>query len=277
MIGHRCALAGAAVVLHEGFDAAAVARDLVRHHVTHLSLVPAMLARLLAVRGEPPPDLRVLLVGGQSLSGILARRAIDAGWPLHLTYGMTETASQVATSSRLDAVPAAGQVGPLLPGIEVRCAGTPGSPARISLRGPVVMTGYANPERRPGDGLEDGWLPTNDLGCLTGSGELVVWGRADEILVIGGEAVVPSRVEHRLLEAPGVRAVVVLGFEEPVWGHRLVAVYAGDAEPDRLEEWCRQSLSDRERPRELRRWGRLPLLDTGKPDRRRIRSLLAEP
>ena len=81
-ITYRCALAGATLLLHPGFDAAAVAADLAPRAVTHLSLVPPMLARLLALGRPPPPSLRVVLVGGQSLSAPLARQAIAAGWPL---------------------------------------------------------------------------------------------------------------------------------------------------------------------------------------------------
>jgi len=276
MIGYRTALAGAAVVLHDGFDAAAVIHDLHHHGVTHLSLVPPMLDRLLALNRAPPPALRVLLVGGQALDGTLARRAIAAGWPLHLTYGMTETASQVATSERLEAVPAPGVVGRPLPGIEVRCDGTPASPAPLQIRGPVVMAGYANPEAVPGLGLEDGWLVTSDLGYVADSGELAVIGRADELLVIGGEAVLPSRVEDRLRSAPGVATVAVVGLHDSAWGHRLVAAYTGRVAPAALEAWCRAHLPSRDRPREFRQVGRLPLLASGKLDRRCLAALFGE-
>jgi O-succinylbenzoic acid--CoA ligase len=275
MIGYRCALAGATVVLHERFDAEAVGRDLDTHRVTHISLVPPMLDRLLAVKKGPPRWLRVLLVGGQALDGTLARRAIDAGWPLHVTYGMTESASQIATSTRLAAAPATGVVGPMLPGIELRCDGTAESPAPIRIRGAVVMAGYANPLRLPGVGLEEGWYSSSDLGYLTPSGDLAILGRADEVLVIGGEAVLPSRVEDRLRSAPGVDSAVIVGLPDPVWGHRLVAVYAGRIDPAGLDAWAREHLGSRERPREFRRLGRLPALESGKTDRRGVRRLVA--
>lgn len=274
MIGYRCALAGASLVLHERFDAATLAHDLERQGVTHLSLVPPMLARLLAVAERPPPGLRVLLVGGQALSGALASRAIAAGWPLYLSYGMTETCSLVAASLRLRAVPAPGLVGPALPGIEIRCAGTPAAPQRIAIRGPVVMAGYAEAGRRPGIGLDDGWFLTNDLGYLTAQGEVAVLGRADEVLVIGGEAVLPARVEDQMMAAPGLEAVVVVALDDPVWGYRLVAAYAGAPSPDFLEGWCREHLADRERPRAYRRFTRLPTTPSGKPERSRIKALI---
>lgn len=275
MIGYRCALAGACLVLHEGFDAAAVARDLARHRVTHLSLVPPMLARLLDRMEGPPPSLRVLLVGGQALSPALAARALAGGWPLHLTYGMTETTSQVATSERLQEAPEGGRVGPVLAGVEVACEGRPEHPGRIRVRGPVVMAGYGNPQRQAGDGLDgDGWLSTRDLGYITSSGELAVVGRADDLLVIGGESILPARVEARLAGAPGVSAAVVAPLPDPVWGHRLAAAYMGDVRAESLEAWCRASLPGRERPRVLLRVSTLPLLSSGKIDRVAVRALL---
>ena len=310
MIGYRCALAGATLVAHPAFDAAAVARDLARRGVTHLSLVPPMLARLLAVMLAPPPELRAVLVGGQALSGTLARQALDAGWPLRLTYGMTETCSHIALSPTPTAVPISpgaiptptrppsltspgatssltkspsptlmpvpppGRVGPPLPGVEVRCHGTPDAPAPLQIRGPQVMLGYADADRQPGRGLQDGWFQTGDLGYLTPEGEVTVVGRADRLLVIGGEAVLPSRVEEQLLTAPGVSAAVVVGLADPVWGHRLVAAYTGDLTPSALETWCRRHLSDRERPRGFHHLAALPLLASGKPDLCAIFTLL---
>ncbi len=275
MIGYRCALAGATLVAHPGFDADAVARDLECQGISHLSLVPPMLARLLAVMSAPPPGLRAVLVGGQALSGTLARQALAAGWPLRLTYGMTETCSHIALSPTLTAVPPAGRVGPPLPGVEVRCPGTPDSPAPLQIRGPQVMLGYAGPGRQPDQGLTAGWFQTSDLGYLTPEGDLTVVGRADQLLVIGGEAVLPSRVEERLLAAPGVSAALVVGVPDPVWGHRLVVAYTGDLSPSALEAWCRGHLSDRERPRGFHRLTAFPLLDSGKPDLRAIKDQLA--
>jgi len=274
MIAYRCALAGASVLLHQGFDAIAVAADLARHRVTHLSLVPPMLARLLAVTAAPPPWLRVVLVGGQALSSALAHRAIAAGWPLYLSYGMTETCSLVAASRRLQVAPEPGLVGPALPGIRLSCGGSAASPEPIEIQGPVVMAGYAGGENQADGGRRQGWFRTSDLGYLNANGDLVVLGRADEILVIGGEAVVPSRVEERLMAAPGVEELVLVGLADEVWGHRLVVAYQGELSPASLEGWCREHLSDRERPRGFRRFSQLPVLVSGKVDRGRVRAIL---
>ncbi|MBK1716544.1 AMP-dependent synthetase [Thiocystis violacea] len=273
-IAYRCALAGARMWLHEGFDARAVRRDLDDGSVTHLSLVPPMLARLLDLDQRPPPALRVLLVGGQALSRPLAQRTVEAGWPLHVTYGMTETGSQIATTGRLqgrDLDPA--RVGDLMPDIRVAAGGCEASPAPLRIRGPVLMAGYANPRRRPGDGLEQGWFRSADLGCEEPDGGLRILGRADDVLVIGGRNVSLSQINAALQEAPGVREIQLVGLADPVWGHRLTAVFAGDCDEGELALWCRGHLRGAECPRAFRRLECLPVLDSGKYDRVRIAAL----
>jgi O-succinylbenzoic acid--CoA ligase len=272
-IAYRCVLAGAAQVLRQGFEARAVVEDLARHAITHLSLVPPMLARLLDLDRPPPPSLRVVLVGGQHLSEPLARRAIERGWPIHVTYGMTETASQIATSGRLQAPPSRGCVGLPLAGQELDCPPCANGAAPLRIRGPLVMAGYASPTRVPGIGLADGWLATADLACLDPDGGLRILGRADEVLVTGGVNVHPARVESILLGAPGVRDLAVLGVSDPVWGQRLVAVYCGDISPADLDAWCRSRLRGPERPRGFRPVPEIPLLESGKRHRQRLLEL----
>jgi o-succinylbenzoate---CoA ligase len=278
-IGWRCALAGAAVCLPSGgpgFDAAAVAAALSSRPVTHLSLVPTMLARLLELLPAPPPSLKVLLLGGQALHPALARRAADAGWPLCVSYGMTETGSMIAVGRWRDAAGAGARVGPLLPDVELDLgAGADDAPhGRLRLCGPMLMAGYGNPARRPGLGLDDGWLVTADLGWLDADGALCILGRADDQVVIGGEQVSPAAVEARLAGAPGVREVAVVAVPHPSWGATLAACWVGAATADDLAAWCRAELPSRERPRLFRRLGALPLLASGKPDRRALAAML---
>ncbi len=275
-ITYRCALAGATLLIHPGFDAGLVAADLDRRAVTHCSLVPPMLARLLASGLPPPPSLRVVLVGGQALSQPMARQAIELGWPLYVTYGMTETASQLATSDRLTATPPPGEIGRPLAGLELDCPWCQDGPGRLRVRGAVVMAGYANPRREPGLGLVDGWFTTSDLACRRPDGRLRILGRADEVLVTGGVNVHPGEVEAVLAGAPGVREVAVVGVPDPVWGQRLAAVYTGTATPADLDAWCRSNLAGPERPRTFLLQRELPVLTSGKLDRLGLRALVRE-
>ena len=264
----RCARAGAGVLLHDGFNADAVAADLMRQPVTHLSLVPAMLARLLETGVAPPPGLRHAMIGGAALAPSLYEKAKAAGWPLNPSYGMSETTAQVATWTPADGPWHEGLVGRPLAGSEIALA----ADGRIRIRGPQVMLGYL------GDGGidADGWLTTGDLGKIDDFGRLTVTGRADDMLVSGGHNVHPLEVESCLAACPGVRDVAVTGLPDPVWGDLIVALVVGETPRKDLLAWCRSRLPGAAQPRRIVRLDALPRNAAGKLERAALRRLARE-
>jgi O-succinylbenzoic acid--CoA ligase len=268
----RCALAGAEAVLLQGFDAMRVWQALHTERITHLSLVPTMLAQLLEITTETPPAaLRHVLIGGAALSGALAERAMLRGWPLQPTYGTSETASQIATLERLPPSWQPGRVGKPLPGAELALT----DDGRLKIRGPMVMAGYANAEHRRGDGLEGGWFVSNDLAAIGADGELTIIGRADAVIISGGKKVHPIWVEHILMRCPGMIAVAVVGRSDAVWGEIVTAIYSGTPAEADLLAWCRENISGALMPRAALRVATLPQLSNGKPDRHALRALAA--
>lgn len=261
----RCALAGATVVLHDGFVPAAVALDLATQPITHISLVPAMLARLLDLEVRPPRSLRVALIGGAALSRPLYDRARAAGWPLVVSYGLSETAALVAAHAPTDGPWREGLAGRPLPGHEFRI----GDDGRIAIRGPQVMLGYAD-----GSGVgSDGWLITGDLGAIDAEGRLSVLGRADDMLISGGRNVHPQEVEDCLAACPGVEEIAIAGQPDPVWGDVLVALVVGPVEPADLFEYARKHLPSAAQPRRFHRLDHLPRTAAGKLDRLALRQI----
>ena len=271
---YRCLRAGASMRLHEGFAAAAVWDDLHRLRVSHLSLVPAMLARLLDVAdgAHPPPSLRHALIGGAALSRPLCERALASGWPIRPSWGMSETAAQAATLVQPGSDWQVGQVGTLLPGLQARVA----ADGRLCLRGEQVMDGYLNPEGQRGHGLDDGWLRTGDLGLLDERGQVTIIGRADDLLISGGVTLHPLEVESCLAACPGVSDVAVTAAPDPVWGDVLVALVVGQAEIRTLHDWCRRHLVAAKRPRRVLRVEALPRNAIGKLARQTLRELLQQ-
>jgi O-succinylbenzoic acid--CoA ligase len=273
----RCSYTGASVLLHEGFDAEHVAHELQHRPVTHISLVPAMLAQLLdcGIDMKNSPALRCVLVGGGPLDQNLAREAVAAGWPLCVSYGMSETASHVTLNCDLDPDWRAGNVGQAVPGVRVSIVADASSAeasttGRVRVTGPVVMAGYITD-----DGLVPcfGSLITQDLGFLDDKGNLHVTGRADDMLVSGGRNIHPAEVEQRIAQCPGVREVAVTARPDPVWGDRLVACIAADVPLEDVERWCRASLPGYLRPREFLAVDSLPRNALGKLQRHRLPSI----
>ena len=274
-IPYRCVQAGAAMVLQQRFDAEQVWQDLERYQVTHISLVPAMLGRLLdaAADRSVPASLRVALIGGGALDAALAKRAHAAGWPLTVCYGMSETASMCVLDDSAKAGTTPGLVGTPMAGFQI-CL-SEGTNGRIRIAGDAVMSGYVNPQLRPGDGLLEGWFESGDLGYWDEEGRLCVTGRADDLLNSGGLRLHPREVEQLLADCPGLTMVAVSSRNDPLWGDRLVAFYEGSVCETELERWAREHLPSGLRPREFRRTELLPRNRMGKLDRRALKGYTA--
>lgn len=279
---YRCMEAGATAVLRDGFDPDRAWWDIGQLGITHVSLVPGMLAQLLDVVGDapPPPTLQRVVVGGMAIPPALADRALHGGWPVCPSYGVTETMSQIATALPEERVPP-GCVGRPLAGFEVQVVDGHGRPTwgvgRIRVKGPAVMAGYADPERRGGYGLDEGWLITGDLGRLDGGGRLWIERRADDVLVTGGENVHPRQVEEMLRGCPAIGEVGVAGRPDPARGATLVAVYTGDAAAEAVAAWGREHLPAALRPGAYHHVGSLPFGRSGLIDRDLLRMLAAGP
>lgn len=266
----RAAEAGGRVVLHDRFDPTHVVAALRAGEVTCASLVPTMLHRLLDHDPGPYPSMRAVLLGGAAAPRSLIERGLEAGLPVLPTYGMTETASQVATVVPGEERASLGSVGHPLDGFTVTIdgAGADGV-GEILVEGPAVSPGYALEAPRTGPHR------TGDLGRFDAAGRLVVVGRADEMIITGGENVSPSAVEAVLTTHPAVARAVVHGVPDAEWGETVVAVVvaeASDASVADLDAFARTRFSAAQRPRRWRIVTDLPLLPNGKVDRRAVRT-----
>lgn len=269
----RAAVVGCAVILRGGFDAETLDRLVSAGGVTHASLVPVMLRRLLDARGgRPLPDtVRAFLVGGAAAPTELLERAREAAVPTALTYGLTEACSQVATAPPELVRRKPGTSGPPLPDVRIRT----GEDGEILVRGPTVSPGYLDGE----PAVTDGWLRTGDAGRLDDEGHLWVTGRLSERIVTGGTTVHPSEVEAVLRSHPGVREAVAVGVPSREWGEVVGAAVVTETNGpgrERLEAHCRERLSTPRRPRRWALLDELPRLPGGKPDREHLRRVLRE-
>ncbi|MCC6640719.1 MAG: o-succinylbenzoate--CoA ligase [Deltaproteobacteria bacterium] len=282
----RSVLTGSAVVLHERFDARAVCAALDERAITHVSLVPTMLSRVLDAWGDrsAPSTLSCVLVGGAAAPLGLLDRARRLGFPVAPTYGLTEAASQVATLPPGAAVEGDRAAGWPLPGVEIRIvseAGTvlaAGEAGEICVRGATLMAGYLGLPEASAKALRGGWLHTGDIGVLGADGALRVLDRRSDLVVSGGENVYPAEVEAILAAHPGVAEAAVAGEPDPDLGQRVVAgvVLREGARTDAeaLRAHCRAHLAGYKVPRRIALLDELPRTSSGKLLRRAIVSEL---
>lgn len=274
----RSVLYGTGMVLHRQFDEHALSSSLRSDGVTHVSVVATMLQRLLDVDAEPcTPQVRVVLVGGGPVPASLLERAAALGYPVVQTYGLTETASQVATLAPADAIARLGSAGKPLVTTRLRVDAPAGEPGEILVSGPVVTPGYFRRPEATEAAIRNGWLHTGDIGRLDEDGYLYVLDRRDDLIVSGGENVYPAEVEALLLRHPDVREAAVVGLPDPAWGQVVVAAIVADdgAAPEEIRAWMRERLAGFKVPSRIVKVDALPLTASGKVQRRVVRERLS--
>lgn len=220
---------GATSVFVDRFSPEAVVDAVAEHGGTVLVVVPVMLKRLLADPDLDLAPLRQLRITGSSGSALPAAIALEwmdrAGDNLFNLYGSTEVGSAtIATPADLRAAP--GTAGRPIPGCDVRVLDekgtpvTPGESGRLFVAGGGAFDGYSG---GGGKAIIDGAMATGDVGRFDDDGRLFISGRADDMIVSGGENVFPASVEAILLACPGVADAAVVGVDDAEFGQRLAA------------------------------------------------------
>jgi O-succinylbenzoic acid--CoA ligase len=229
------------------------------------SLVPAQLARLLEDQEAIVALQRfsAVLVGGQSMPATLATAAAEHGIRVVRSYGSSETSGGCV----YDGAPI-GQT-------EVRIRD-----GQIEVTGPVLAEGYLRDPERTADAffVEHGtrWYRTGDGGRLE-SGVLTVTGRLDDVIISGGIKISLGDVEAVVRELPGFDDAVVVGMPSEKWGEVAVVVacapHSAAVESAALIRTLVTARLGREAaPARIEYLAAIPLLRSGKPDRRAIRA-----
>ncbi|WP_434952414.1 AMP-binding protein [Leifsonia sp. Le1] len=243
---------------------AEVARDLI-HDLRFVSLVPVQLARLVAateagdrVVADALRRFDGILVGGQALTTELRERALDAGARILSTYGSSETAGGCVYDGRPIGTTTVRAVDGLL-----------------EIAGPVLAEGYlGDPDRtaaafHEADGQK--WYRTGDLGAVD-DGLVTVFGRADNVIISGGEKVLLDAVEGAVRALDGFGGAVVVAADDAEWGQvPVVVVESGGAAAATALAAVRAHVAEQlgraAAPAEVVEVDVLPHLSSGKPDR----------
>lgn len=242
--------------------------DIKRPGVTHVSLVPTQFYRLL----NNPEDISILkklkamLVGGSAISQALLEQALNNALPIFITYGLTETASQVAT---VRVVHAEKPWAKILPCRDVVLSAA----GEILVKGDILFKGYILGQKvqRPVD--DQGYFHTGDLGEINTEGYLRIKGRRDNMFICAGENIHPEEIERVLLTLPGIKQAIVVPQSNPEYGQVPVAFCDMDKEENvvKLNEECRRLLPALKVPQFFYHW---PITAEGlKPSRKTLTAL----
>jgi len=215
----RSLISGGTLVFMQADES--ITEALINRNITHLSLVPAQLSKLM----QTPQTVRALcqcksvLLGGAASNQVLVKNALDQRIPLSTTYGLTESASQVATMHPHELRNKPSASGRVLLYRDVTIA----DDREIVLKGPTLFQGYIFKDKVELSLDAKGYFHTGDLGILDEEGVLTVTGRKDRMFISGGENIYPEEIEKALLAIDVIERAYIVSVPDETMGQRPVA------------------------------------------------------
>ena len=275
---------GATIVLHKWFDPIEALKDIDKHKIRFVPLVPAMLLMILDEAGRavydtssvkywfvaaaPFPPHKISEVE-QKLGGIFVH-----------DYGLTETMGDLACQDP-EGIRKPGSVGKPMQGMEVRIVDDRGLEVprgqwgEITVRGWGVMKGYWRRPEETAEALKDGFLFTGDVGYLDEDGDLFITDRKKDMILRGGENIYPVEIENALYQVRGVSEATVFGIPDQKYGEEVVAGVVLDDEIsmtyDEIISECLKHIPRYKCPKKIAFMKELPKTQTGKFDKKALR------
>lgn len=268
--------------------------------ITSAFVVPTMLSRIVdALEREASadmPHLESLSYGGGKMPLSVIERAMKLFPDTDFTnaYGLTETSSTISVLAPEDHRSAADSdnsivrqrlvsVGRALPGVEIEIRDDEGKVLGTNEKGEIHVRGeQVSGEYEGRDSVMDneGWFPTRDAGFMDDEGYLFLQGRADDVIVRGGENMSPGEIEDVLLDHEAIRDAAVVGIPDEQWGEAVAAAVvlkAGmSAVESELQDWVKDHMRSSRVPQVIVYWEELPYNETGKLLRRVVKARLSE-
>ena len=296
--------AGRRVVQLANFSADAWIETARHERITTAFVVPTMLSRIVdALEGEKTAamdHLQSLSYGGGKMPLAVIEKAMALFPDTDFTnaYGLTETSSTItvlgpdehraaAASEDADARRRLVSVGIPLPGVEIEIRGEEGEVLDAGERGEIHVRGeQVSGEYEDRGSLvdADGWFPTRDAGFLDADGYLFLDGRADDVIVRGGENMSPGEIEDVLIDHDAITDAAVVGIPSEEWGEAVASAVvaksdtpANESLAQELKDWVRDHMRSSRVPEVIEFWSELPYNETGKLLRRVVKDRLTSP
>ena len=278
--------AGAKLVLPgRHADGASLARLIAAEGVTIAVGVPTVwlgLVEHLEATGGELPMLKRILVGGAPLPPALMERIERRlGVTLQTSWGMTELSPSGTVSAPHDPKRSAAVSGRPAVGVDLLLTDADGNPlpeqrgveGHLRVRGASVIERYFGEEQPATDA--NGWFNTGDLARIDGDGQLIITGRAKDLIKSGGEWINPAEIEAIVGRLPQVALAAVIGRSDPKWGERPILLVElreqGAISDEALLTTLRGQVAPWWIPDAVLRLPRMPLAATGKIDKMRLR------
>ncbi len=275
-------LHGAYTLLMRNFNADEVLKILSHDKHTIFWAVPTMLKMMRQSANYESANfsnIRYFIVGGEAMPIPEIQEWNKKGVAIRQGYGLTEVGPNVTSLNQEDAIRKQGSIG--FPnfyydikitdekGHEVKA----GESGELWLKGPTVTTGYWNNLEATLDTITDGWFHTGDVVRMDEEGFLYIVDRIKNMYISGGENVYPAEVEHTLRQHPSIEQVAIIGVPDEKWGESGKAFIKrkNNISKEEILDFCRQKLAKYKIPKHIEFIEQLPLNDSGKIDRKKLK------
>ncbi|MDH5834624.1 AMP-binding protein [Luteimonas kalidii] len=243
----------------------------------------SLVEHLEATGGQTPSLTRVIVGGAPIAPALMQRIEQRLGASVQTSWGMTELSPTGTVAPPGDMHRAAHQSGRPSIGVDLLLTDADGValPRQRDTEGHLRVRGASTVQRYFGDAQPavdaQGWFDTGDLARIDTDGNLVITGRAKDLIKSGGEWINPAEIEEIVGSLPDVSLAAVIGREDPKWGERPVLLLEargddGGPSDDAVMEALRGRVASWWLPDAVIRVPRMPLAATGKIDRMRLRA-----
>ena len=286
-------VAGACLAIPEDRHTKTVLRCIQEMRCTVLSAVPSTFLALISRPDFASFDVSTLRTGIIGGAGCTPQQFCEIDRALDFTLlpglGQSEVAAGVAAGRLTDPLPLrATTVGHFVQFIEGKIV--PINPeasfdeypiGEICVRGPMLMKGYY---RRPDLTMQaidrEGWLHTGDLGWLDQGENLHLAGRIKDVIIRGGENIMPSELEQLLKDDSYVANCKAIGIPDAHYGEEVclcvIPVEGATLDREQIMAHFRGKVADFKLPKYIVPFHTFPYTDTGKIDRRKLISMVQE-
>ncbi|MBN2893616.1 MAG: AMP-binding protein [Bacteroidales bacterium] len=264
-------LLGSKIHLLEKFNTEKASELIEKHKIEVITLVPLILKRLLENNPANISSLKRIITGGAVISPVLVKETLQKlGNVLFNLYGTSEAGfSVMATPKDLAEKPST--IGKPIQGVKLKIVDKSGGKVKSGETGMISLKTKWSMSNK-----DDKNVATGDLGYVDKDGHLFLAGRADDMIVSGGENVYPIVVENVIIRHPEIEQVVIIGINDDEFGQRLKAFCVLSKNSTLTEEilmnWLKNKVARYEMPAKIEFIDEIPMTPVGKIDRKALKN-----
>ena len=261
---------GAEIFIQDKFETENACDFIEKNKIEVITLVPLMLRRMLNYNPQKLNSLQKILSGGASLNPQLVKQTQQTvGDKLYNLYGTTEAGFTIMAKPK-DLAYNTRTIGKKINGVNLKITDKTGKQLGFDEIGIINLSTKWSMNNKDGK-----WLSTGDLAYIDKTGCVFLCGRADDMIVSGGENVYPISLENSLAKHQDIENVAVIGVENQEFGQRLKAFVVkkknSNIDEQNLLNWLKGKIARYEMPVKIEFIDNLPYTPVGKVDKKQLK------